>query len=48
MAVTPVSQGRNTLYRARVTGLSQSAAETVCGKLRARGGCMVLSPNAQG
>jgi hypothetical protein len=48
VAVTPVSQGRNTLYRARVTGLSQSAAETVCGKLRARGGCMVLSPNAQG
>ncbi|MBD0272202.1 MAG: transglycosylase SLT domain-containing protein [Acetobacteraceae bacterium] len=48
VAVVPVSQGRNTLYRARVTGLSQSAAEQVCGKLRGRGGCMVLSPNAQG
>ena len=47
VAVSPVSQGRNTLYRARVTGLSQNAAEAVCGKLR-RGGCMVLSPNAQG
>ena len=48
VVVVPVSQGRNTLYRARVTGLSQSAAEQVCGKLRARGGCMVLSPSAQG
>ena len=48
VVVVPVSQGRNTLYRARVTGLSQSAAEQVCGKLRGRGGCMVLSPSAQG
>ena len=48
VAVSPVSQGRKTLYRARVTGLSQPAAEQVCGKLLGRGGCMVLSPNAQG
>ncbi len=48
-AVVPVSQGRGgTLYRARVTGLSQGAAQAVCDKLRGRGGCMVLSPNAQG
>jgi hypothetical protein len=48
VTVTPVSQGRSTLYRARVTGLSQSAAQGVCDKLRGRGGCMVLSPSAQG
>ena len=46
--VAPVSQGRNTLYRARVIGLSQPAAQAVCDKLRGRGGCMVLSPSAQG
>jgi hypothetical protein len=46
--VAPVSQGRGaTLYRARVTGLSQGAAQAVCDKLRGRGGCMVLSPSAQ-
>jgi cell division septation protein DedD len=48
VSVTPVSQGRGTLYRARVTGLSQSAAQGVCDRLRGRGGCMVLSPSAQG
>ena len=48
VAVSPVSQGRNTLYRARVIGLSQPAAQAVCEKVRGRGGCMVLSPNAQG
>jgi cell division septation protein DedD len=48
VAVSPVSQGRNTLYRARVVGLSQPAAQAVCEKVRGRGGCMVLSPNAQG
>jgi Transglycosylase SLT domain/SPOR domain len=47
VAVSPVSQGRATLYRARVTGLSQPAAQAVCDKLRGRGGCMVLSPSAQ-
>jgi cell division septation protein DedD len=47
VVVAPVSQGRNTLFRARVTGLSQPAAQAVCDKLRGRGGCMVLSPSAQ-
>ena len=37
-----------TLYRARVIGLSQSAAQSVCDRLRSRGACMVLSPDAQG
>jgi hypothetical protein len=46
--VQPVAQGRNTLYRARVTGLSQSGAQGVCDRLRSRGGCMVLSPDSQG
>ncbi|MCK8784467.1 lytic transglycosylase domain-containing protein [Roseomonas sp. NAR14] len=45
--VMPVSQGRNTLYRARVTGLSRSAAEAACGRLRSRAECVVLSPEAQ-
>ena len=49
VAVSPVSQGCGaTLFRARVTGLSQPAAQAVCDKLRGRGGCMVLSPSAQG
>jgi hypothetical protein len=48
VVVAPVPQGRATLYRARVTGLSQPAAQAVCEKLRGKGGCMVLSPNAQG
>ncbi len=46
--VQPVAQGRSTLYRARVTGLSQPAAQAVCDRLRSRGGCLVLSPDAQG
>ena len=44
--VQPVSQGRNTLYRARVTGLSREAASAACERMRARGGCMVLSPDS--
>ncbi|MCO6418253.1 SPOR domain-containing protein, partial [Siccirubricoccus sp. KC 17139] len=44
--VLPVSQGRTTLYRARVIGLSPAAAQNACEKHR-RGGCMVLSPDAQ-
>jgi cell division septation protein DedD len=48
VSVTSVSQGRSTLFRARVTGLSQSTAQGVCDRLRGRGGCMVLSPSAQG
>ncbi len=46
--VQPVVAGRSTLYRARVTGLSQSAAQAVCDRLRRNGACMVLSPDAQG
>ncbi|MDN3563507.1 lytic transglycosylase domain-containing protein [Paeniroseomonas aquatica] len=46
--VQPVAAGRNRLYRARVTGLSQPAAQAVCDRLRRSGACMVLSPDAQG
>jgi hypothetical protein len=45
-AVTPVRQGRTTLYRARVTGLSRSGAEQACDRLRARGACTVVAPGA--
>ncbi len=45
--VQPVASGRGKLYRARVTGLSQSSAQSVCDRLRRSGACMVLSPDAQ-
>lgn len=45
-AVTPVRQGSTTLYRARVTGLSRSAAEQACSRLRGHGACTVVSPGA--
>ena len=45
-SVTPVRSGRTTLYRARVTGLSRSAAEQACGRLRSRGDCTVIAPGA--
>jgi hypothetical protein len=44
--VMAVAQGRSTLYRARVTGLSRDAAQTACERLRGRGACMVISPDA--
>jgi BioD-like phosphotransacetylase family protein len=44
--VQPVSQGRGTLYRARVTGLSREAANAACERMRGQGGCIVLSPDA--
>ncbi len=47
-AVQPVASGRATLYRARVTGLSQPAAQSACDRLRRKGACIVLSPDAQG
>ncbi len=47
VAVQKLEQGRSTLYRARVTGLSQSSAQQLCERLRGRGVCMVLSPDAQ-
>jgi len=46
--VQRVAQGRSTLYRARVIGLSQSSAHRLCERLQSRGDCMVLSPDAQG
>lgn len=47
-AVQAVASGRATLYRARVTGLSQPAAQAACDRLRRKGACIVLSPDAQG
>jgi hypothetical protein len=44
--VSPVAQGRQTLFRARVVGLSQPGAQQACDRLR-RGGCTVLSPAGQ-
>jgi hypothetical protein len=46
VVVQPVAQGRGTLYRARVAGLSQSAAQQLCDRLRGRGGCAVLQPDS--
>jgi hypothetical protein len=43
-AVVPVRQGRETLYRARVTGLSREAALNACQRIGGRGGCIVVSP----
>ncbi|WP_431271513.1 SPOR domain-containing protein [Dankookia sp. P2] len=47
-SVQPVTAGRATLYRARVTGLSQPAAQAACDRLKRKGACIVLSPDAQG
>ena len=47
VSVQPLVQGRSTLYRARVVGLSQDTAQTACDRLRARGACIALSPDAQ-
>jgi hypothetical protein len=44
--VVPVAQGRTTLFRARVQGLSRDGAQQACDKQRG-GACMVLSPDAQ-
>jgi len=47
--VSMVRQGRNTLYRARLVGLSHDAATQACARLqRNRSNCVVLSPDAQG
>ncbi len=43
VAVQPVQVGRTTLYRARVMGLSQVAAQQACDRLR-RTGCQLVSP----
>ncbi|MBS7793000.1 lytic transglycosylase domain-containing protein [Roseococcus sp. SDR] len=42
--VTPVQVGRGTLFRARVTGLTQASAQQACDRLRSRSGCNTLSP----
>ncbi|MFB9970090.1 SPOR domain-containing protein [Pseudoroseomonas cervicalis] len=47
-AVESVAQGRNTLYRARVLGLSRESAQSACEKLRSQGACIIVSPDAQG
>ncbi|MBP0494686.1 lytic transglycosylase domain-containing protein [Roseomonas indoligenes] len=44
--VMAVAQGRSTLYRARVTGLSRDAAQSACDRLRSRGNCMIVSPES--
>jgi hypothetical protein len=47
-AVSSIAQGRGTLYRARLTGLSREAALQACGRLeRGHDRCIVLSPSAQ-
>ena len=46
--VSGVRQGRATLYRARLVGLSHDAATQACAKLtRNRSSCVVLAPGAQ-
>jgi hypothetical protein len=45
-SVTPVRQGRTTLYRARVTGLNRQGAELACSRLRSRGDCTIVAPGA--
>ena len=46
--VGTVRQGRGTLWRARMTGLSRETAMQACEKLvRGHMGCIVLSPESQ-
>jgi hypothetical protein len=45
--VLPLQQGKTTLYRARVIGLTQPTANQACDRLRRQGACAVLSPDAQ-
>ena len=46
-AVAGVREPHGTLYRARLTGLSRETATQACERLRGRGVCIVLSPDAQ-
>jgi len=47
-SVSGVKQGKATLYRARMTGLSRDTAVQACEKItHSRGSCIVLSPDAQ-
>jgi hypothetical protein len=43
-AVVPVRQGRDTLYRAMITGLSRDAAMRACPRSGGPAGCAVVSP----
>jgi hypothetical protein len=46
--VASVKQGRNVLWRARMTGMSRDTAVQACDKLtHMRSSCIVLSPEAQ-
>jgi hypothetical protein len=46
-AIGSVKQGSNTLYRARLTGLSRDAAAAACERIaRGKTPCMVVSPDA--
>jgi hypothetical protein len=46
--VASVRQGRNTLWRARMTGMSRDTAMEACSKItHGRSNCIVLSPDAQ-
>ncbi|WP_419757612.1 transglycosylase SLT domain-containing protein [Acidisoma sp.] len=44
--VMPVHVSQRLLYRARLSGLSESAAVNACEDIRGRSPCMVLSPDA--
>ncbi len=44
--VMPVHVSQRLLYRARLSGLSESAAVNACEAIRGRSPCMVLSPDA--
>jgi hypothetical protein len=44
--VTPVQVGRGTLFRARLTGLTQASAQQACDRLRSRSGCNTLAPGS--
>jgi hypothetical protein len=44
--VMPVHVSQHLLYRARLSGLSETAAVNACETIRGRSPCMVLSPDA--
>ena len=46
--VMPVHVSDRLLYRARLSGLSESTAVNACEEIRGRSPCMVLSPDAMG
>ncbi len=47
MSVQRLGSGRQTLYRARVVGLTQASAQQACERMRRNGACILLSPDAQ-